>query len=85
MGKFITADEALTISKDNSIELIKDELSNIYDIIIEVANKGKTEAWYYNTISYDANEYLKNAGFELTELYDDNACKLHYKINWYKI
>ena len=44
MGKFITADEALTISKDNSIELIKDELSNIYDIIIEVANKGKTEA-----------------------------------------
>ena len=78
MNKFITAEEAATITKSNGVE---SELTSIYNVIVKSANNGDSYAYYYKQISDDALQYLRNAGFDV-ETYDIDTDELYNTISW---
>lgn len=78
MNKFITAEEAATITKSNGVE---SELTSIYNVIVKSANNGDSYAYYCKQISDDALQYLRNAGFDV-ETYDIDTDELYNAISW---
>jgi len=78
MNKFITAEEAATITKSNGVE---SELTSIYNVIVKSANNGDSYAYYCKQISDDALQYLRNAGFDV-ETYDIDTDELYNAITW---
>lgn len=78
MNKFITAEEAATITKSNGVE---SELTSIYNVIVKSANNGDSYAYYCKQISDDALQYLRNAGFDV-ETYDIDTDELYNTISW---
>ena len=78
MNKFITAEEAATITKSNHVE---SELTSIYNVIVKSANNGDSYAYYCKQISDGALQYLRNAGFDV-ETYDIDTDELYNAISW---
>ncbi len=82
MNKFITAKEAYDIAYNN--EYVENELTNIYNIIINAANIHKFSVPYYKILSLDARDYLTGAGFTIEWCTDSVTQKYYNNISWNK-